>query len=60
MADPSSGVTRVEPTGSTRFGLLDAEIERRCAVPALRDAARVAAPGGVVFKIPEGQGAPGN
>jgi hypothetical protein len=60
VADPSSGVTRVGPTGSTRFGLLDAEIERRCAVPALRDADRVAAPGGVVFEIPEGQGAPGN
>ena len=60
VADPSSGVTRVEPVGSTRFGLLDAEIERRCAVPALRDAERVAAPGGVVFEIPEGQGAPGN
>jgi hypothetical protein len=60
VADPSSGVTRVEPAGSTRFGLLDAEIERRCAEPALRDAERVAAPGGVVFQIPEGQGAPGN
>jgi hypothetical protein len=60
VADPSSGVTRVEPVGSTRVGLLDAEIERRCAVPALRDAERVAAPGGVVFEIPEGQGAPGN
>jgi hypothetical protein len=60
VADPSSGVTRVEQVGSTRFGLLDAEIERRCAVPALRDAERVAAPGGVVFEIPEGQGAPGN
>jgi len=60
VADPSSGVTRVEPAGSTRFGLLDAEIERRCAEPALRDAERVAAPGGVVFEIPEGQGAPGN
>jgi hypothetical protein len=60
VADPGSGVTRVEPVGSTRFGLLDAEIERRCAVPALRDAERVAAPGGVVFEIPEGQGASGN
>jgi Domain of unknown function (DUF4350) len=59
VADPSSGVTRVEPTGSTRFGLLDAEIERRCDVPALRDAERVAAPGAVVFKLPEDQGAPG-
>jgi hypothetical protein len=60
VADPSSGVTRVEQVGSTRFGLLDAEIERRCDVPALRDVERVAAPGGVVFEIPEGQGAPGN
>jgi hypothetical protein len=58
VADPSSGVTRVEPVGSTRFGLLDAEIERRCAVPALRDAERVAAPGGVVFEIPEGREGP--
>jgi Domain of unknown function (DUF4350) len=60
VADPSSGVTRVEQVGSTRFGLLDAEIERRCDVPALRDVERVAAPGGVVFEIPEGRGAPGN
>jgi Domain of unknown function (DUF4350) len=56
VADPSSGVTKVEPVGSTRFGLLDAEIERRCDVAALRDAERVAAPGGVVFKLPGGQG----
>jgi hypothetical protein len=60
VADPSSGVTRVEPVGSTRFGLLDAEIERRCALPALRDVERVAAPGGVVFEISEGQAAPGD
>jgi Domain of unknown function (DUF4350) len=60
VADPSSGVTEVEQVGSTRFGLLDAEIERRCDVAALRDAERVAAPGGVVFKVPEGQGGPGN
>jgi hypothetical protein len=30
VADPGSGVTEVEPVGSTRIGLLDAEIERRC------------------------------
>jgi hypothetical protein len=60
VADPSSGVTPVEQVGSTRFGLLDAEIQRRCDVPALRDAGRVAAPGGVVFEIPQGQGAPEN
>jgi hypothetical protein len=56
VADPSSGVTAVKPVGSTRIGLLDAELERRCAVPALAGVGRVAAPGGVVFEVPEGQG----
>jgi hypothetical protein len=56
VADPSSGVTAAKPVGSTRIGLLDAEIERRCAVPALAEVGRVAAPGGVVFEVPEGQG----
>jgi hypothetical protein len=59
VADPGSGVTRVEPVGTTRIGLLDAEIEPRCAEPALAGVRRVAAPGGVVFRIPtgrEGQG----
>ena len=59
VADPGSGLTEVEPVGSTRIGLLDAEIERRCAVAALGDVGRVAAPGGVVFKVPEGQAGPG-
>jgi Domain of unknown function (DUF4350) len=59
VADPSSGVTAVEQAGSTRIGLLDAEIERRCDVAALADVGRVAAPGGIVFEVPEGQGAPG-
>jgi hypothetical protein len=59
VADPSSGVTEAEPVGSTRFGLLDAEIERRCAVAALGDVGRVSAPGGVVFKVPEGPGSGG-
>ena len=54
VADPSSGVTEVEQVGTTRIGLLDAELQRRCAVPALADVGRVAAPGGVVFGIPEG------
>jgi hypothetical protein len=58
VADPSSGVTEAEPVGTTRIGLLDAEIERRCAVAALGDVGRVSAPGGVVFKVPEGQGSP--
>jgi hypothetical protein len=59
VADPGSGVTEVEPVGSTRIGLLDAEIERRCEVAALDDVGRVAAPGGVVFKVPEGPAGPG-
>ena len=59
VADPSSGVTAVKPVGSTRIGLLDAEIERRCDLPALARVGRVAAPGGVVFEVPErGAGAP--
>ena len=59
VADPSSGVTAVEQAGSTQIGLLDAEIERRCDVAALAGAGRVAAPGGIVFEVPEGQGGPG-
>jgi len=59
VADPSSGVTAVKPVGSTRIGLLDAEIERRCDLPALARVGRVAAPGGVVFEVPEGQGGAG-
>jgi hypothetical protein len=60
VADPSSGVTAVEQAGSTRIGLLDAEIERRCDVAALADVGRVAAPGGIVFEVPEGRGVPGD
>ena len=60
VTDPSSGVTAVEQVGSTRLGLLDAEIERRCDVAALGDVERVAAPGGVVFEIPDGRGGPGD
>jgi hypothetical protein len=56
VADPSSAVTRVEPVGTTRIGLLDAEIEPRCPEPALADVRRVSAPGGTVFKLPVGQG----
>jgi hypothetical protein len=57
VADASSAVTEVEQVGSTRIGLLDAELERRCAETALADVRRVAAPGGVVFEVPEGGGA---
>lgn len=54
VADPRSPVTRVEPVGDTRIGPLDAEVEPRCAVPALRDVRRVSAPGGLVFRVPAG------
>jgi Domain of unknown function (DUF4350) len=54
VADPGSGVTDAEVVGSTRIGLLDAELERRCDLPALRDVGRVAAPGGVVLAVPAG------
>ena len=60
VADPGSGVTRVRPVGSTRIGLLDAEIERRCEVAALGDVGRVSAPGGVVFEVPGARGGPGD
>jgi Domain of unknown function (DUF4350) len=56
VADPGSGVTEVDPAGSTSIGLLDAEIERRCDVAALREVGRVSAPGGVVFEVPAGGG----
>jgi Domain of unknown function (DUF4350) len=56
VADPSSGVTSVRQLGSAGIGVLDAEIERRCDVPALAGVRRVAAPGGIVFEIPEGGG----
>jgi hypothetical protein len=54
VADPGSEVTKVEQVGVTAIGLLDPELERRCALPALRDAGRVSAPGGVVFAVPPG------
>jgi hypothetical protein len=54
VADPGSRVTRVEPIGDTRIGLLDAQLEPRCAVPAVRDVRRVSAPGGLVFRVPAG------
>jgi Domain of unknown function (DUF4350) len=59
VADPGSPVTKAEPVGTTRIGLLDAELEPRCAEPALAGVGRVSAPGGVVFKVPEGTGARG-
>jgi hypothetical protein len=60
VADPGSDVTSVEQVGTTRIGLLDAELEPRCAEPALADVRRVAAPGGIVFKLPEDRPGPGD
>jgi hypothetical protein len=59
VADPTSGVTAARPVGTTRIGLLDAPLERRCDVAALRDVGRVSAPGGLVFEVPRGGGARG-
>jgi hypothetical protein len=54
VADPGSPVTRLEVAGTTGVGFLDAPLERRCGVQALRDVKRVSAPGGLVFKVPAG------
>jgi hypothetical protein len=54
VADPGSPVTQVEAVGTTRVGFLDAKLERRCGVQALRDVRHVSAPGGLVFRVPPG------
>jgi len=54
VTDPDSEITRLEPVGSTAIGLLDPELERGCALPALRDAHRVNAAVGTVFEVPSG------
>jgi Domain of unknown function (DUF4350) len=54
VADPSSRLTRVEPIGDTSIGLLDAELEPRCALSAVHGVRRVSAPGGLVFRVPAG------
>jgi Domain of unknown function (DUF4350) len=59
VADPTSGVTAARPVGTTRVGLLDAQLERRCDLAALRDVARVSAPGAQVFEVPAGGGVRG-
>jgi Domain of unknown function (DUF4350) len=59
VADPNSGVTAARPVGTTRIGLLEAPLERRCDVAALRDAGQVSAPGGLVFEVPRGGGVRG-
>jgi hypothetical protein len=59
VADPTSGVTAAKPVGTTRVGPLDAQLERRCDLAALRDVARVSAPGAQVFEVPAGGGVRG-
>jgi hypothetical protein len=59
VADPSSAVTAARPVGTTRIGPLNAELERRCDLAALRDVRRVSAPGGQVFQVPTGGGVRG-
>jgi hypothetical protein len=54
VADPNSPVTRVEPAGNTRIGLVEAQLEPRCGLPAVRDVGRVSAPGALVFRVPPG------
>ena len=54
VADPASPVTRVEVIGTTRIGFVEAELERRCGLQALRDVQRVSAPGGLLFRDPPG------
>jgi Domain of unknown function (DUF4350) len=59
VADPSSAVTAARPVGTTRIGPLNAELERRCDLAALRDVRRVSAPGGQVFEVPKRGGVRG-
>jgi hypothetical protein len=59
VADPSSAVTAARPVGTTRIGPLNAELERRCDLAALRDVRRVSAPGAQVFEVPKGGGVRG-
>jgi hypothetical protein len=54
VADPSSPVTPMEPAGDTSIGFVEAQLEPRCALPAVRDVGRVSAPGAVVFRVPPG------
>jgi hypothetical protein len=54
VADPGSPVTRVEVAGTSRVGFVDAELEQRCGIPALRDVHRVSAPGGLLLRVPPG------
>jgi Domain of unknown function (DUF4350) len=54
VADPTSEVTEVKSVGGIQVGFIEATLQRRCDVPALRDVGSVSAPGSVVFAVPEG------
>jgi hypothetical protein len=54
VADPDSEVTAVKPSAPARLGVFEPPLLRRCGLPALRDAARVAPAGGLLFEVPPG------
>jgi antitoxin (DNA-binding transcriptional repressor) of toxin-antitoxin stability system len=54
VADPGSPVTRVQPAGDTRIGLIETDLEPHCGLPVTRDVGRVSAPAAVVFRVPPG------
>ncbi|HKE97786.1 MAG TPA: DUF4350 domain-containing protein [Actinomycetes bacterium] len=54
VADPASEITEVRPAGPAQAGFVSLPLPRDCALPALRDAARVEPAGGVVFEVPPG------
>jgi hypothetical protein len=54
LADPRSPLNPFEPTGGTDVGFVEASIDRRCRLPALRDVGRVTAPGSLVLDAPDG------
>ena len=54
LADAGSPLNPFEVRGGTQVGLLDAELDKRCELAALRDVRRVSAPAGVVLEAPTG------
>jgi Domain of unknown function (DUF4350) len=54
VTDPDSPVSDLEVAGGTTVGLVEAQLQKRCDLPAMRDAGRVSAPRGVLFEPPPG------
>nr|MBA2730737.1 DUF4350 domain-containing protein [Euzebyaceae bacterium] len=54
IATGSAAVADLRPVGSTAFGFVDSPLARDCDLPALAEAGRVRAPGGVVYEPPAG------